>query len=383
MRTWWVVCFACVTAIASAQDESGAALGAGDADAEADADADADDGAGSESAAASRSATSDSECVASIVVGDRTFQACGRSIVELRTGAGVVRVHPLDVEPTDLFERNGAVWFAVGDRAAALDGYQPRTEPPEPPVPPPPTRSFVPIDVEPQRPPFDGPADLDPHGRYRDRIAPERIPGVQMGLSIMPVLGGGFGIMGDAFLGWRAKRAFSARIVVDRTGYAIATDEGDEFGIFDGTLLLGYDHQYFEMSFGVGTTRARIDDFDRRLDGMAATFVMGMRFGALDGLHLEASTSLIASGGDTDLSRIAIRIQWPLGVGRWLVMRGSGSGPGGYGWGEFGMRLLVRGQRGSGSVFLTPSIGGGGLFNDMTFARASGFAMSLGIEVRP
>lgn len=378
----------CSASIASAQTEGASELTPSanpDSDADADAGADADADADADSDSDSDANTEQDACAATLTVGEDTYQACGSNVVRTRAGR-VVGVMDLDVQPTDLFERDGEVWFAVGDRAARLGGYSPRPAVPQPPpahaapVPPPPRE----IPTAPDRPRFNGPADLDPHGRYRDRIAPERVPGVSMGLSVMPVLGSGFAIMGDAFVAVRARRAFSARLIIDRIGHTLSVEDGDpEFGVFDGSLVLGYDHRYFEMSFGVGLTRARIDDFTRRLNGIAPTFVMGMRFGALDGLHVEVSSSLVASDGETDFSKIAVRMQWPLSVGRWLVVRGSGSGPSGYGWGEIGLRILTRGQRGSGSLFITPSIGGGGLFNDLTFARASGFAMSLGIEYRP
>lgn len=376
---WLLLALMCSASLASAQTEDASGLSP-DPSVESDA-AETETDSDPQTDTETESPDADDECQASLTIGDDTYRACGTNVVRSR-GGRVVGVSDLDVEPTDLFERNGEAWFAVGDRAAALSGYSPRTQVPEPPratVPTPPRTT----PIEPVRPPFDGPADLDPNGRFRDRIAPERVPGVSLGLSVMPVLGGGFAIMGDAFVAVRARRAFSARLVVDRIGHTISAEDGPEFGIFDGSLSLGYDHRYFEMSFGVGLTHARIDDFTRRLNGIAPTFVMGMRFGALDGLHVEVSSSLVAAQGETDFSKIAVRMQWPLTVGRWLVVRGAGSGPSGYGWGEIGMRILTHGQRDSGSLFITPSIGGGGLFDNTSFGRASGFAMSLGIEYRP
>jgi len=292
--------------------------------------------------------------------------------------AQVVAVRALDVTPSELFERNGTVWFAIGDRAAALETYQPS------PPPPPPARRLVPAgDVEPERPPFDGPADLDPHGRYADRLAPERTSGMQLGLTITPVIGGGIALMGDAFVAWRAKRAFSARLVVDRIGHTFSADDAPEFGVVEGNLLLGYDHRYFELAMGVGTARARIDDFDRRLNGMALTIAASMRFGALDGLHVQGSTTIITGENDSETSKIAVHLQWPMMAGKWFFMRGAGSGPAGYAWGEIGMRILARGQRGRGSLFISPALGGGGMRNDLNFGSVYGFTMSIGIEYRP
>ncbi len=322
-------------------------------------------------------------CAATLVLEGRTYQACESYVVVLREER-VVRIYDLDVTPTDLFERSGAVWFELDGEAHALDSYEAR-EVQAPSIPSPPMHPLVgePETPEPERPAFDGPADLDPSSTYGDRLAPERVDGFQLGLSVTPVLGSGIALTGDAFVAYRAERAFSARLSIDRIGYALSTTDGDKFGVFEGTFMVGYDHRIFEMSLGIGTTRARIDDFDRRLNGMVPTIAMGMRFGALDGLHMSVSTSLIVADGETTLSTIAVRMQWPLSVGRWLVIRGAGSGPSGYGWGEIGIRILTRGERGSGSLFITPAIGGGGLFDDLSFSRASGFAMSLGVEYRP
>lgn len=376
MRLRLLVALSCVSATASAQlppsDESADALGPPDTPQEVREEAEAE------------VAPAPSDCAAVLAFAGQSYQACGTNVVVLQ-GEQVVRVYDLDVTPSDLFERNGRVWFELDGHAHALDGYEPRATVATPVSDA--TVSIAPVPepalAPPEPPPFDGPSDLDPNSSYGARISPERMPGFQVGLSVMPVLGDGFALMGDAFVAYRARRPFSVRLVIDRLGYAFSTNDGDSFGVADGALLLGYDHRIFEMSVGVGTTRARIDDFDRRLDGMAPTIMMGMRFGALDGLHVSVSTSLLFASGETTLSTIAVRMQWPLSVGRWLVIRGSGGGPASYGWGEIGIRILTRGQRGRGSLFVTPAIGGAGLFDNLSFQRASGFAMSLSVEYRP
>lgn len=335
---------------------------------------------------------------ATLDVESRRYFACAHGAVVVFEGGAVVATHAVQGEPGALFERGGRVWVElVRLEAVALPSTSggPATPTPAPQLMPTtlpegaaalgarPAAGVASVD-EPfeDEPTFDGPEALDPDGSYRSRMAPPRVPGWELSLFAHPFLGSGAaGILADASIGFRAEVPFFLRLEIDPAGYAFA-EEGD-FGQFHGYVMIGYDHEWFEMGLGLGVMQARIDDFDRRADGMSPTLVNSVRLGSRDGMYLLVASSFVMISGSPEYGSTTARMQIPLRPGKWLVMRGGGGGPVGTGFGEIGLRILTRGDLGSGSLFITPSIGGLGVSNDITFASAAGFTMTVGVEYRP
>lgn len=340
------------------------------------------------------------EARATLDVGARRYLACAHGAVVVVEGGVVVASYAVHGEPASLFERGGRVWVELLRlEAVALPGGQggPNLSLPVPPIvtmPPAetlaegaaglgarPVASPAP-DVEEPEESFDGPAALDPNGSYRDRMAPPRVPGWELSLFAHPFLGSGAaGLLADGSVGFRAEVPFFLRLEFDPVGYAFAED-GD-FGQFHGYVMLGYDHQWFEMGIGLGAMHARIDDFPRRADGMSLTLVNSVRLGARDGMYLHVASSFVMISGSPEYGSTTVRMQMPLRPGKWLIMRGGGGGAVGAGFGELGLRILTRGDLGSGSLFITPAIGGLGVFDDIRENRAGGFTMTVGVEYRP
>jgi hypothetical protein len=118
---------------------------------------------------------------------------------------------------------------------------------------------------------------------------------------------------------------------------------------------------------------------------LAPSFSQTLRVGAIDGLYAQIDMGFAFSDGRWEFSTTHARVQLPVGRLGWIVVRGSG-GQTGHGHGEVGLRRLVAGNGGSGSFFITPSVGGGGLFreaDDFEEYNVSGPSFGLTLEYRP
>jgi hypothetical protein len=58
-----------------------------------------------------------------------------------------------------------------------------------------------------------------------------------------------------------------------------------------------------------------------------------------------------------------LNLQIPLNRQTWLTAAGGGGRQAGYLYGELGLKRLLRGDRGSGSLFVKPSVGVAGIDN--------------------
>jgi len=89
-----------------------------------------------------------------------------------------------------------------------------------------------------------------------------------------------------------------------------------------------------------------------------------IRTGARDGLALNMESSIIGANHQFNLGYFVSSIQIPLSRTTMLVIRGGG-GPVGFAYGDVGVRALVRGNGGPGTVALTGFAGGASIMVDL------------------
>jgi len=190
----------------------------------------------------------------------------------------------------------------------------------------------------------------------------------------------GFGTITDGSIGYRGEEGLHMMILVEPLGVALA-EEGNIISSA-AALVAGYDTQMFEVGLGLGMAAINdelydspilsVDESSRAFESEPPTFdrvrsglsiMQTVRLGALDGLHLNAHNMFIVHEGEFMFGGTNIRAQLPLSQKTWLVARGGG-GISGYGYGEIALRVLIRGNGDRGSLFLTPSLGGGGVFGE-------------------
>ena len=171
----------------------------------------------------------------------------------------------------------------------------------------------------------------------------------------------GLGTVNDLSIAYHFEMPMSVQALLEPGGFGFA-DVGDVVAVA-GNAILSYDEHYFELGLGLGVSGLQDDDSDKLESALSLAQVA--RLGALDGMNLTVHNSFVMSGGEFKYGGTTSAIQTPLTHRLWLLLRGGG-GRAGFAFGEVGLRIMIRGNGGSGSVFLSPAVGGGFLFGHKT-----------------
>jgi len=197
--------------------------------------------------------------------------------------------------------------------------------------------------------------------------APPRVTGLwSLELSARPFvalgeLGGGgllSGSLGRRFLGH-----FHVRAVVDPLAFA-DVEVRDSVSAASAALIASYDSQFFEMGLGIGAQTVNEPGFVQE-PGSGLAVAQLIRLGALDGLNVSARTSIVLFHSQFTFGGMVASGQIPVTRGYWLLL-GGGGGSVGYGYGEFGLRVMLSGNGHAGSKFLTVTAGGAAVFRSGT-----------------
>ena len=200
----------------------------------------------------------------------------------------------------------------------------------------------------------------------KSRAAPPRLGGVgHAGFMARPFialedLGGGFLL--DANVGYRFASEFHVEAAVSPLGWAVGEDK-PSVSPFVGFVKGSYDSHLFEIGFGFGA--ATVKDVSFPIDsGSGFLVVQQVRIGAVDGLSLDVLSHVTLFHSRFRFSGMTARGQIPMGDRFWLLLAGGG-GSAGYGYGEIGVRALLRGNGDKGSFFFTGTVGGVGVFDNV------------------
>jgi hypothetical protein len=138
------------------------------------------------------------------------------------------------------------------------------------------------------------------------------------------------------------------------------TDEKNLFAI-DAGVVVGYDDRLFEVGLGAGILTVNDPASSTREPGPGISIIQLARLGAHDGFSFEVRNSFVAFEGQFMHGNTRVQVQIPLLHRAWLILRGGG-GRVGHGHGDAGLRLLLRGNGGPGSLFFPPAVGGDYVF---------------------
>jgi len=335
--------------------------------------------------------------------GNKLLVVCGtEGVVEVDLSdpnsprrAGAMHV---DGDATGLFLRDGSVWVEV----AHVDARPVRIETPGPlPVLPRATQErtvTTPNDTLPRLPPSApaaAPENLpgDAPKESPSMIAPPRRGDLwELALATgafvaFGTLGGG--VLGSASVAYRFESPFVLRAAMTPFGIAgpstttsssppvplggsggfsgPSTSKGGTITVFGAHLLLGLDTQFVEVGLGLGGATVN-QTFGNGFgpsprgtpDTGAVSVVEAARIGARDGLALNVESSAVAANSQFDLGYFVTSVQIPVSKTAMLVLRGGG-GRVGFAYGDIGVRVLVRGEGGKGTVALTGFAGGAGI----------------------
>jgi hypothetical protein len=303
---------------------------------------------------------------------DNLFVACGADgvvEVDLSNPMAPKRVGGMHVDgdATDLFLRGGRVWVEV----AHLDARPVITISPlttvntagsRSPAPAPAAEHAAPPEPEPTRP---------------NLMAPPR----RGGLWEISAMAGAYinlGPVAGGATGWASVvYRFAAPIVVlaelSPSGIGIGnaqtvnisatgSNPSRTFGVAAAHLLVGLDTQFIEVALGAGGATLGNQSFSS--NGTPASggpsIVEEARFGARDGLALNAESVTVAANNQFQFGSFVASVQIPLTQKVMLTARGGG-GNVGLLFGDLGARLVVQGDGGPGTVALTGFFGGAGI----------------------
>jgi hypothetical protein len=139
-------------------------------------------------------------------------------------------------------------------------------------------------------------------------------------------------------------------------GFQQTTGSGGPVTVFAAHLVFGLDTQYVEVGLGVGGATVNNNNTFSSGGGAPATesvsIVESARIGARDGLAISVESSAIAVNHQFNLGFFTTSVQIPVSAKAMLIARGGG-GNVGFGYGDLGVRVLVSGEGGKGTVALT------------------------------
>jgi len=332
---------------------------------------------------------------------DRIFVACGKG--------GVVAVNvsnpqaprregsmAVDGDATSVFLHDGGVWVQVEHdveaRPVRIGSSSPTPTPTAgepPPLPPPPETHAPVVTVAPPRNPEEPP----PGGEVEVPLtggAEAEAPGITApprrgdlwDISLFTSAFVAFGSLGGGLLGsGSVAYRFDAPVVlrVEAIPFAlgspaVTTTTGGGFtpGIgtptnnrstgsataFGAHAVIGLDTQLIEVGLGIGgVTINQGSSTGSQPQSGAVSIAQEARIGARDGLALNVETSAVALSNRFDLGYFISSFQIPVSRTVMLVIRGGG-GSVGFGYGDVGVRVRIRGDNGKGTIALSGYAGG-------------------------
>jgi hypothetical protein len=197
----------------------------------------------------------------------------------------------------------------------------------------------------------------------RSRSAPPRVGGLwHVGFMARPFvaledLGGG--ILLDASVGYRFEGPIHIEAVVSPLGWATG-ESNPSVTPAVGFVKGSFDSHLFEIGFGFGVATVHDVEFPTE-SGSGFLVAQQVRIGAVDGLSLDVLSHVTLFHSRFRFSGMVAHGQIPMGDRFWLLIAGGG-GAAGYGYGELGVRALLRGNGDKGSFFFTGTVGGVGVF---------------------
>ena len=201
------------------------------------------------------------------------------------------------------------------------------------------------------------------------------------------------GVLADLFVDYRPQGwPVVLQAALEPVGVGLGTGQRHTPGLF--RVGVAYSSDTFEAGLGAGALFGQPDCYQVPLDfsdpdgptrevcenTTGATVHQTLRLGALDGLHIAWSSSIVSSEDQFEFGSGRGEVQVPLGTRLSLVAAGGGSGAG-WGFGELGVRTFLQGTGGPGSLVLTAGAGFVTL-SDGSGSALSGPSVTTGLEWR-
>jgi hypothetical protein len=220
-----------------------------------------------------------------------------------------------------------------------------------------------------ERVPLGASARLVERGKTESRLAPPRASGLwELMLRLRPFValdGLGGGLLTQTSVAYRFESHFALAAEVHPFGFASGKG-ADKLTLVPAAAFLsaGYDHHVFGVGLGLGFQTVHDTEFETE-SGSGTLVTQRLRLGARDGLMLDLRNDVVLFHSQFDFSGFVGSGMIPVGSRAWLLFEGGG-GSAGYAYGEIGLRSLLRGNGQHGSLFLSVTLGGQGVFEFRT-----------------
>ena len=204
------------------------------------------------------------------------------------------------------------------------------------------------------------------------RVAPPRPDGTllfELGVRpFLPLKRVSVGAFADLALTYLPQLPMFVRAEVSPLGGRIGA--GGDAGVAGGSVTFGYDQRFVAIGLGAGTVLFRRfvadDSGDVGQLGSAVprfVFLQQGRIGSRDGLHLQATSAFALVDESWQLGWLRLSGQFRVGARGWVSPRFMIGPRAGLFSAEAGVRILARGDGGSGSLFVRPLAGFAGTFD--------------------
>lgn len=218
-----------------------------------------------------------------------------------------------------------------------------------------------------ERVPVGATARVVDRGKTESRMAPPRAAGLwELMLKLRPFValdGLGGGLLTQASVGYRFESHLA--LAAELHPFGFADGAGDEKAVLvpaASFVSVAYDRDVFGVGVGIGIQTVHDTGFEGE-SGTGTLLTQRLRLGARDGLMLDLRNDIVLFRSQFDFSGFVGAAMIPVGSRAWLLFEGGG-GSAGWGYGEIGLRSLLRGNGQHGSFFLSVTLGGQGVFEN-------------------
>ncbi len=185
----------------------------------------------------------------------------------------------------------------------------------------------------------------------------------------------GVGFVNDLSATYRFDAPAAIHLMLEPAGFGIAA-KGNVLALA-GNVVGAYDTDFFGIGLGLGWSAVN-GDVVARSDASVApagssptayalkrvkdglSIAQYARLGAVDGLRLTVFNTFLLYEDRFHYGGTRVTFQTPVAERLWVMVSGGG-GQAGYTFGEVGLRVQVLGSGDHGTIFVTPTLGGGAL----------------------
>lgn len=216
-----------------------------------------------------------------------------------------------------------------------------------------------------ERVPLGATARVVDRGKTESRMAPPRAGGLwELGLRLRPFVdldGLGGGLLTQSWVAYHFESPLMLSVEVHPFGFADGEGETKKTVIPAAAFFsVAYDREVFGLGMGVGIQTVKDTEFEGT-SGTGTLLTQRLRLGARDGINMDLRNDIVLFHSQFDFASFVGSAMIPVGTRAWLLFEGGG-GSTGWGYGEIGLRSLLRGNGQKGSVFLSVTLGGQAVF---------------------